>query len=296
MGITFSGPGLEPTWVPTEDDLPYSDDLPMESQRHVLQADLLRIPLVFHWADRQDFFAAVDMFVYFSPNQVRTHDFRGPDVFVVQGVRRRERKSWVVWIEGKAPDVVIELLSDTTAALDKGEKKQVYQDRLRVPEYFWYDPFSGELAGFFLQAGVYQPLTPDAAGRLPSHQLGLTLVRWEGEYEGVPACWLRWATPEGELLPTPEEVAAEEHQRAEEEHQRAEEEHQRAEEERQRAQAAHLTAAQAQQREDEERRRANQAQQRATEAEALLAQSRQQAERLAERLRALGVELDGPEG
>jgi len=235
MSITAAEPGLEGIQAPTEDDLPYSDGMPMESQRHVLQSDLLRVPLAFSWADREDFFVGANMFVYFSPHQVRSHDFRGPDVFVALGVPRRERKSWVTWEEGKGPDVVIELLAESTAAQDKGEKKQIYQDRLRVPEYFWYDPFSGELAGFFLQAGVYQPVTPDAAGRLPSRQLGLSLVRWKGEYQGVQALWLRWATPGGELLPTPEEAASQERQRGDEERRRAEEAHRRAEEERQRA-------------------------------------------------------------
>jgi Uma2 family endonuclease len=38
---------------------------------------------------------------------------------VVLDVPRRERKSWVVWEEEKAPDVVIELLSESTAKKDK---------------------------------------------------------------------------------------------------------------------------------------------------------------------------------
>ncbi len=51
------------------------------------------------------------MFVYFSAAQLKSEDFRGPDFFAVLGVPKAERKSWVVWQEGKAPDVVIELLS-----------------------------------------------------------------------------------------------------------------------------------------------------------------------------------------
>jgi hypothetical protein len=127
---------------------------------------------------------------------------------------RREHKSWVVWQEGKGPDVVIELLSERTAALDKGEKKQIYQECLRVPEYFWFDPFSAEWAGFALQEGVYQPLVPDAQERLVSQRVGLALVRWEGAYQGVSARWLRWATLEGPLLPTGSELAERAQQQA----------------------------------------------------------------------------------
>jgi hypothetical protein len=109
---------------------------------------------------------------------------------------------------------VIELLSESTAAIDKGEKKLVYQDRLRVPEYFWFDPFSGELAGFTLRDGVYVPIPMDAQERLGSQQLDLVLVRWEGLYHEVHARWLRWATAAGVLLPTPEEALEQEQQRA----------------------------------------------------------------------------------
>jgi len=52
----------------------------------------------------------------------------------VLGVPKRERRSWVVWEEGKAPDVVIELLSESTAEQDKNEKKLIYQSQLRVSD------------------------------------------------------------------------------------------------------------------------------------------------------------------
>jgi Uma2 family endonuclease len=196
-------------WPPTEDELPSDDGEPMETQRHALQLQLLLDPLRLFWADRQNVFVGGNMFVYFSLEQVRHQDFRGPDFFVALDVPRRERKSWVVWQEGKGPDVVIELLSDSTAVQDKGEKKAIYQDRLRVPEYFWFDPFSGEWAGFALRNGGYEAIAEDSQGRLVSRRLGLALVRWEGIYQEIEARWLRWATLTGALLPTPQEVAAE---------------------------------------------------------------------------------------
>ncbi|HWP49657.1 MAG TPA: Uma2 family endonuclease [Candidatus Limnocylindrales bacterium] len=238
---------------PTEDELPYSDGIPMESERHVLQMYLLILPLRQFWRDRE-FFVGGNMFIYFSLKQLRHQDFRGPDVFVVLDVPKRERKSWVVWQEGKGPDVVIELLSESTAGIDKGEKKRVYQDQLKVTEYFWYDPFTGELAGFQLQGGIYVPIEPDVEGGLVSKRLGLKLVKWAGKYAGVDAVWLRWATREGELLPTEEELAEQERQRAEQERQRAEQEKRRAE------QAEQL---------------ARQQKQRADELEALLARYRE---------------------
>ena len=230
---------------PTQDELPYSDGIPMESERHVLQMQLLMETLRLGWAERQDFYVGGNMFVYFNLKQVRNKDFRGPDVFVALNVPKRERKSWVVWEEGKGPDVVIELLSESTAEQDKTQKKQVYQNQLRVPEYFWFDPFDpASWAGFTLRNGVYEPLELDAQGRFISQQLGLTLVQWQGTYNEVAAVWLRWATLEGVLLPMSQEQAEQERQRAEQERQRAEQERQRAEQERQRAEqlAAQLRA------------------------------------------------------
>jgi Uma2 family endonuclease len=214
MAGTVTLPPPQASW-PGEDELPYSDGIPLESQRHVLGGQLLTQALTHAWAERQDFFTTSNMFVYFSPDQVRTRDFRGPDVFVAVGVSRRERKSWVTWQEGKPPDVVIELLSETTEAFDRTEKKRIYQDELRVPEYFWFHPVTAELAGFELRERLYVPIEPDAVGSLESRRLGLKLVKWRGEYDGVEAEWLRWATPGGTVLPTPTEAFEQERQRAE---------------------------------------------------------------------------------
>jgi Uma2 family endonuclease len=214
---------------PTQDELPYDDGVPMETQRHKLQMDLL-IDALQPWLDeRPDGYVGGNMFVYYSMTQVRNKDFKGPDFFVVLGVPKGERKSWVVWQEDKAPDVVIELLSESTASQDKNEKKLIYQDKMRVGEYFWYDPFNpDDWAGFRLVNQAYQPIATNARNQLVSQALQLVLTRWEGNYKSVNTVWLRWATLEGELLPTGQEL----------ERRRAEDERRRAEDERRRAQVA----------------------------------------------------------
>ncbi len=188
----------------------------MESERHKLQMELLLETLQPWLAQRGEGYAGGNMFLYFSLAQTRGQYFRGPDVFVVLGVPRGERKSWVVWEEGKAPDVIIELLSDSTRERDKTLKKQIYREQLRIPEYYWYDPFNpDDWAGFRLSGMEYQPLSPNGSGRMLSERLQLSLLRWRGSYRGVSALWLRWATPQGELLLTGDERAEQERQRAE---------------------------------------------------------------------------------
>lgn len=146
------------------------------------------------------------MTIYFSPKQIKSQDFRGPDFFVVLGTERRSRKSWVVWDEdGKYPNVIIEVLSESTAKADRETKKQIYQDTFRTPEYFWFDPETLEFQGFVLVAGEYKAISPSTNGYLWCRQLGLSL----GVYESK----LRFFTTEGELVLTPEEAATEAQQR-----------------------------------------------------------------------------------
>jgi len=194
---------------PTQKDLPSDDGKTMETRRHKMQMDIL-IETLEKWLEkRSDGFIGGNMFLYFSLAQVRNRDFQGPDFFVVLDVPKGDRLSWVVWEEGKAPNVVIELLSPSTAIKDKTIKKLTYQNDVRVPEYFWFDPLnSTDLEGFRLENGVYQPLVFDSQSRLISQQLELALVRWQGSYRDVDAVWLRWQTLDGELLPTSYENAA----------------------------------------------------------------------------------------
>jgi len=199
----------------------------MESGRHYDQAALLIQTLRSHWSERQDFYVAGNMFLYFSALQAKRNDFRGPDVFIVLGTERRQRKSWVVWDEGgKVPSVVIELTSDSTRHVDYGEKKRVYGHVIHVPEYFIYDPWTGQLDGFALAPeGGYAPIPPGEGGRgrLRSGALGLELGVWQGVYQDEEAPWLRWYAAGGELVPTPQEQGAEaKEQAAEAEEQAAE--------------------------------------------------------------------------
>ncbi|HLP92186.1 MAG TPA: Uma2 family endonuclease [Nostocaceae cyanobacterium] len=201
---------------PTQAELPCDDGIPMETQRHKYQMDLL-IETLQPWLNqRSDGYVGGNMFVYYSLAQVKNKDFKGPDVFVVVDVPKKERLCWVVWEEGKPPDVVIELMSESTSKYDKNEKKQIYQNKMRVSEYFWFDPFKpDDFAGFYLKSGAYEPIQPNNQNLIVSDVLGLGLVRWEGQYRDVNTTWLRWATLEGELLPTEREITEQEKQRAE---------------------------------------------------------------------------------
>jgi Uma2 family endonuclease len=270
----MSQPALRMPTLPTEDDLPCDDGEPMETLRHRLQMELL-IRSLEPWAKaRGDVFLGGNMFLYFSADQLRGKDFRGPDFFAVLGVSPRERKSWVVWDEEKGPDLIVELLSDSTRQIDKVEKKRIYQDRLRVAEYFWFDPWDpDDLAGFTLTDGHYRPIEPAVDGRLPSPLLGLALAYWDGVYGGVEARWVRWASPEGAMLPTDTEAAQAEAVAAKAHAHAAQAEAAAAEAKAAEAQSARDAARQAV---EAEMHRAQAAERRAQEAEAEVARLRAQ--------------------
>ena len=209
---------LEPLTWPKDVILPPgdldSDEPELETYQHLQQLIYLLTSLEWWWRERTDFFAAGNLTVYYSPRQRKSEHFRGPDFFVVLDTERHPRKSWVVWEEdGKYPHVVIEVLSDSTADIDRGLKKQIYQDIWRVPYYFWIAPTGDDLQGFHLVDGRYQAIGPEESGLLWCDVLDLYL----GQHENK----LRFFTPEGQLVPTPMEAAWQASQQAEAEQQRA---------------------------------------------------------------------------
>lgn len=175
-----------------------SDEPEMESTLHWAQLVLLSTCLEWRWRERDDFFIGTNLTIYFSRQQLKTRDFRGPDFFLVKGTNHEPRTSWVVWEEGgKYPDLIIELLSDSTAEIDRDIKKEIYQDRFRTPEYFWFSPVTLEFMAWRLQHGTYAEMIPNEHGWRWSEVLQL--------YLGVSNGQLRYFTAAGELILTVEE-------------------------------------------------------------------------------------------
>lgn len=245
-----------PTVPPS--DLPEEDGIPLETNWHRVQINLLVESIKQRWRGRSDFFAAGNMFIYYSAAQARDRDYRGPDFFLVKGVDgQRIRGSWVVWEEEERyPDVIVELLSPSTADVDRGVKKHLYEQAFRTPNYFCYDPYTNRLEGWLLIGTRYQPLTPDANGRLWSSELSAWVGPWTGVCQQISMTWCRLFEADGALILTEAEAEASARLAAEG---RAEAERQRAE-----AEAAARRAAES------------------------------RAEQLAAKLRALGIDPDHP--
>ncbi|PPT04848.1 Translation initiation factor 2 [Geitlerinema sp. FC II] len=231
----------QPPMPPT--DLIFDDGEPLESNRHRIAMNLLIRSLQQAWCDRDDYFTGGNMFVYYSRNQALNRDFRGPDFFAVLNVDGTQpRQGWVIWEEeGRYPDVIVELMSPSTAKVDRGVKKELYSQTFHTRNYFIYDPFDeNSLEGWQLDKQFnYQPLEPQENGWLWCETLGFWLGTWQGTIDRETAIWLRFYDTEGNVVPLPEEAAQQQaetaQQQAETAQQQAETAQQQAEEAQQRA-------------------------------------------------------------
>lgn len=193
---------MPPRPLPKPNTYPTSDGRPVaETDRH-RQLMVETIAGLQHWyAPDPNVYVSGNLLLFYQRGNKRRH--LSPDVFVVLGVPKHERLNYLVWEEGKGPDFIVELTSSSTRHADTTRKMALYRDRLRVREYFLFDPFADYLdppfQGYRLQRGVYVPIPP-VQGRLPSKVTGLHLERAGSSlrlYDPVAAKW----------LPTPEERA-----------------------------------------------------------------------------------------
>ena len=216
-----------------------------------------------------------------SPYATIRRENRKPDLIVTFDCDRDlliRQKGYSILAQGKPPDFVLEVASESTGVVDYTDKRRDYA-ACGIPEYWRFDPSGGffheaALAGDRLVEGEYQPIEIQVVGdrtyRGYSEVLGLW-VYWDERQ-------LRWFDPEtGRFLRTHDE----EYARAEleaYERQRAE---LRAVEAETRAESAEIIAEYAEQRANQETLARQQAQTRAQQAEQRAeqeAQARQQAE------------------
>jgi Uma2 family endonuclease len=174
---------------------PTSDGRPMaETDYHRdLMLDLITTLQGYYAADPRVYVSG-NLLLFYEEGNRRRH--LSPDVFVVKGVPKRDRLNYLVWEEGKGPDVVIELTSSSTRKEDVKTKFELYRDTLKVREYFLFDPMgdylSPRLQGYRLRGGKYLAIR-EVQGRLPSQVLGLQLEPAGKElrlYNPAPAQWL----------------------------------------------------------------------------------------------------------
>jgi Uma2 family endonuclease len=187
-----------------------TDGEKLESPWHQASISLLLDSVTYWYRDRTDFYVGGNMFIYYSVEQARNRDYRGPDFFYVNGVNRLPvRPYWAVWEEGgKYPDLIIELLSPTTAEEDRTTKRVLYERTFHTHEYYCYDPTTHQVQGWRLtKKHRYRTIRPNEQGELWSEELGLWLTRWHGEYLSITDTFPRFREAHGPLVPFKAEAA-----------------------------------------------------------------------------------------
>ncbi len=163
-----------------EVNYPTSDGKPMaETDLHrQVMMDTIETLEDFFVAD-PDVYVSGNILLYYEEGSPRKHV--APDVLVVLGIPKRPpRNYYLLWKEGKRPEMIVEITSKSTRRQDQNRKWKLYRDLLKVPEYFQFDPtedyLDPSLQGFRLVNAAYEPIAP-IDGRLPSNVLGLHLER-----------------------------------------------------------------------------------------------------------------------
>jgi Uma2 family endonuclease len=174
---------------------PTSDGKPMgETQQHVRLIAYSTEALDTQFRHRPDVYIAGNNFVYYEEGNSKAR--LSPDTYVVFGVPKRDRESYMAWMEGgKLPDVVFEFTSRATRHEDTSKKFAIYEQIWCAAEYFLFDPrgdyLSPPLQGYHLWNGVYAPI-PLRDERLHSNLLGLD-ISWKGArikfYDSEAQAW-----------------------------------------------------------------------------------------------------------
>ncbi len=220
MGKVMEAEAIEarPDLLPRMPDMSHiitEDDEPVDNLFSAKQQRLLVEPLYTAWQKERVFLADANVGV-----------FRGvhipplvPDMFLSMDVQvgdedwwLKENRSYFIWVHGKPPDVVVEVVSNAKGG--ELDRKMRGYARMGILYYVVYDPEpssvqSKPLVVYELVVGEYLPR--------PDYQLAkleLSLRLWDGVFENGEAVWLRWADSAGNLIPTGAELAERERERA----------------------------------------------------------------------------------
>ncbi|MGA9378749.1 MAG: Uma2 family endonuclease [Phormidium sp.] len=202
--------------LPSSEELPSSDDTPVDNELQVLIPSLLSAVLALIWQNREDWFFGINMGVYYDLAKSAIV----PDAFLSLGVERfvgeQGRLCYVLWDEdGVVPSLVLEVVSKTYNA--EYEQKKLDYAQIGVLYYVVYAPtrqrrrrqrlevhrlVNGE---YVLQSGdiIWMP------------EIGLGIGRERGTYQAFTREWLYWYDENGNRYKTPEEIARERQQELE---------------------------------------------------------------------------------
>ncbi len=221
--------------LPTSDELPDSDDIPVDNEDQNFVPNLLLFLLEYIWKSRDDWYFGADMGIYHNTG-VSPRVPVVPDGFLSLGVERRKRgksrKSYVMWEENfTAPILTLEMVSHSYN--DEYEEKLEIYRKLGVKYYVIYNPEFWRRDGhlpfevYKLVDGAYQLQIGEP---LWMPEIGLGIGRCVLPTDPLRREVLSWFDERGDRYLSLEEQTEIERQMASIERRRADAESQRADE------------------------------------------------------------------
>ncbi|MBD1879900.1 Uma2 family endonuclease [Coleofasciculus sp. FACHB-T130] len=194
-----------PKYFPSSEELPDSDETPVDNELQDLIPGLLKAILAMAWADRMDWFFGVDMGIYYDPDQPAIV----PDGFLSLGVERffdeELRLSYAIWEEESVPTMVLEVVSQTYRK-EYSQKKLDYAN-LGVLYYVIYSSRRRRKPHLEVHRLVDSEYVLQPGNPVWLPEMGLAIGAERGIYQGITREWLYWYDEQGQRLLTPEERA-----------------------------------------------------------------------------------------
>ena len=158
-------------------EYPDSDGLPMSETDFQFRAlHNARHYLLTHFQGRPNVYVSGNILVYYVRGNPSLSV--SPDILVALGIPPGDRRTYKTWLEGKAPDFVMDVPAPSTNERDLAEKRDVYAS-LGIQEYFMFDPSEGRmhppLQGYTLKGERYERLPDEEPLTVRSRLLGLDL-------------------------------------------------------------------------------------------------------------------------
>lgn len=160
-------------YYPESDGLPVADNTVQFRAITTLQENIDAL-----FANDPDVFVAGDLLWYPVEGDNKTR--QAPDVMVAFGRPKGDRGSYKQWVEGGiAPQVVFEVLSPGNRAGEMQHKLEFYK-RYGVEEYYIYDPDRFDFSGYLSSGdGAFQPI--EQVNEWISPRLGIRFEISEGQ-------------------------------------------------------------------------------------------------------------------
>ncbi|NMG22213.1 Uma2 family endonuclease [Brasilonema bromeliae] len=192
-----------PKYLPSAEELPDSDDTPVDNELQELIPGLLKAILLILWAERMDWFFGIDMGIYYHPDKPAIV----PDGFLSLGVERvydeELRPSYVLWDENVLPTLVLEVVSQNYRK-EYSTKKEEYA-ALGVLYYVIYSSRRRRKPRLEVHRLVDDKYELQEGNPVWLPEVGLGIGCERGTYGGVTREWLYWYNEQGKRYPTPEE-------------------------------------------------------------------------------------------